>query len=182
MKHTKTTKLEGLTIQRKATGEVFTITGKDGSFFLLNGGADNGGRDVMGSELCYYTRVNLCDCQRMASTATPLEQTFVLASLFTVETHSLEVPDHILESEEGLEYVCCPSCSGEKWLEVEGNDWTRVLFSDVRRAYAHRALNSSYKPCTRCGASGEVFFATTSAKSENILVSPEPLTAWQLAA
>ncbi len=56
MKHTGTT-LTGLVIQRKATGEIFTITGKEGSFFLLNGGADNGGRDVMGSELCYYTRV-----------------------------------------------------------------------------------------------------------------------------
>jgi hypothetical protein len=51
------TKLEGLTIRRKATGEVFTITGKDDSFFLLNGGADNGGRDVMGSELSFYERV-----------------------------------------------------------------------------------------------------------------------------
>jgi hypothetical protein len=59
MENTRTTKLEGLVVRRKATGEIFTITGRDeDGFFLLNGGADNGGRDVMGSELNYYERVN----------------------------------------------------------------------------------------------------------------------------
>jgi hypothetical protein len=54
----ETTKLEGMIVRRKATGELFTITGKDEcGFFLLNGGADNGGRDVLGSELHYYERV-----------------------------------------------------------------------------------------------------------------------------
>jgi hypothetical protein len=103
MKHSKTTRLKGLTVQRKLTGEVFTITGKEGSFFQLNGGADKGARHVLGTELCYYTRVNLCDCQRMAKEATPLERTFVLADLFSVEAHSLDLPDHLLESDEGLE-------------------------------------------------------------------------------
>jgi hypothetical protein len=177
VKHSKSTRLEGLTIHRKATGEVFTITGKEGSFFLLNGGVDKGGRDVMGSELCYYTRVNVCDCQRVENEATPLEQTFVLADLFPVEFHSLDIPDHILESDEGLLYVCCPECHGEKFVEVEGNDWTRVLFSDVRRAYAHRHLNSSYKPCGRCNGSGEVLdLATSSSKPEGFLMSPTTLT------
>jgi hypothetical protein len=55
----QTTKLEGMIIRRKATGEVFTITGRDEyGFFLLNGGSENGGRDVMGSELNYYERVS----------------------------------------------------------------------------------------------------------------------------
>jgi uncharacterized protein YbaR (Trm112 family) len=139
MNHTPTTKLEGLTIQRKATGETFTITGKDGAFFLLNGGADNGGRDVLGSELCYYTRLDLS----------------------TPQAHYFDIPDHVYEDDPLLEWVCCPLCQGEKWLEVEGNHWTRVLFSDIRRAFAYRALNHSYKPCTRCGASGEVLDLAT---------------------
>jgi hypothetical protein len=156
MNTTKTTLLEGLTIQRKATGEVFTITGKEGSFFQLNGGADKGGRDVLGSELSYYTRVNLCDCNRVVSTVTPFEQAFVLADVFDVEAMSLEIPDHILESNEGLEYVCCPSCDGEKWLETQSNGWTSALFSDHRQAYAYRNLSSSYKLCGRCTGSGEI--------------------------
>jgi hypothetical protein len=59
MENIRTTKLEGLVVRRKATGEIFTITGKDEcGFFLLNGGSENGGRDVMGSELNYYERVS----------------------------------------------------------------------------------------------------------------------------
>lgn len=155
MKHTKTTKLEGLTVQRKLTGEIFTITGKEGGFFLLNGGADKGGRDVMGSELCYYTSVNLCDCKRVESTMTPLEHTFVLADLFTVEVHNT-APDYLLETEAGLESFPCPTCAGTKWLETQGNGWVSSLFSDVRLAYAHRALSTSYKPCGECGGVGEI--------------------------
>jgi hypothetical protein len=157
MNHNSPTKLEGLTIQRKATGELFTITGKDGSFFLLNGGADNGGRDVMGSELCYYTRLDVP----------------------TPHAHYSDVPDHILESDEGLEYVTCPCCDGEKWLEAEGNDWTTALFSDVRRAYAHRALNSSYKVCERCKGDGKVLEPL---QVWEALEFNTPIPHWQLAA
>jgi hypothetical protein len=162
MNTTKTTPLEGLTVQRKATGEIFTITGKEGSFFLLNGGADNGGRHVLGSELSYYTRVNMCDCNRVESTVTPFEQTFVLADVFAVETMSLDIPDHVLESDPSLEWVTCPCCDGELWLETEGNGWTSALFSDHRRAYAHRHLNHSYKLCGRCNGVGEVLDSLTS--------------------
>jgi hypothetical protein len=177
MKNSKQTKLEGLTVQRKATGEVFTITGKEGAFFLLNGGADNGGRDVMGSELCYYTRVNHCDCKRIESTVTMLEQTFVLADLFTVETHSLDIPEHIYESDPSLEWVACPCCEGKKWLEVEGNVWTKALFSDPRLAYAHRHLNSSYKVCGRCSGTGEVLDdLTTSSHLEKLGQEKTPKT------
>jgi hypothetical protein len=205
MNTSKQTLLEGLTVQRKATGEVFTITGKEGSFFQLNGGADKGGRDVLGSELSYYTRVNVCACQRVENIATPLEQTFVLADLFTVEAMSLEIPDHILESDPLLEWVTCPCCDGEKWLETDGNGWTSALFSDHRRAYAHRHLNSSYKMCGRCSGVGEVLddltrfdeqeafekltcssnaVQTESAKSDlmNTVHIYETPTFWQLAA
>jgi hypothetical protein len=155
MKHTKSTLLKGLTLQRKLTGEVFTITGKEGSFFLLNGGADKGGRDVMGSELCYYTRVKVCDCQPVVNTTTPLEHTFVLADLFTFEAHST-TPDYLLETEAGLESLMCPTCQGEKCLETQNNGWTSALFADPKRAYVHRALRTSYKPCGQCSGVGEI--------------------------
>jgi hypothetical protein len=74
-----------------------------------------------------------------------IPHSFVLASLFDVEAMSLEIPEHVYESDPSLEWVTCPCCDGEKWLEVEGNVWVKALFSDHRRAYAHRHLNSSYK-------------------------------------
>jgi hypothetical protein len=86
-----------------------------------------------------------------------LPHSFVLASLFDdVVAMSLDIPEHVYEDDPLLEWVTCPCCDGEKWLEVEGNIWTRALFSDVRRAYAHRALNHSYKVCGRCSGAGEV--------------------------
>jgi hypothetical protein len=86
-----------------------------------------------------------------------LPHSFVLASLFDdVEAMSLDIPDHVYESDGSLEWVTCPCCDSEKWLEVEGNVWTKALFADVRLAYAHRHLNSSYKVCGRCSGVGEV--------------------------
>jgi hypothetical protein len=90
-----------------------------------------------------------------------IPHSFVLASLFDVEAMSNEVPEHVYESDPSLEWVTCPCCDGEKWLEVEGNIWTKALFSDVRLAYAHRHLNSSYKVCGRCGGVGEVLDLAT---------------------
>jgi hypothetical protein len=85
-----------------------------------------------------------------------IPHSFVLASLFDIEAMSLEVPEHVYESDPSLEWVTCPCCEGEKWLEVEGNIWTKALYEDHRRAYAHRHLNSSYKVCGRCSGVGEV--------------------------
>jgi hypothetical protein len=86
-----------------------------------------------------------------------IPHSFVLASLFTdVETMTHEVPDHVLESDPSLEWVTCPCCDGERWLEVEGNIWTKALFSDPRRAYAHRHVNRHYISCSRCNGEGEV--------------------------
>jgi hypothetical protein len=85
-----------------------------------------------------------------------LPHSFVLASLFDVEAMSNDIPDHVYEADPSLEWVTCPCCDGEKWLEVEGNVWTKALFSDPRRAYAHRHLNHSYKVCGRCNGVGEV--------------------------
>jgi hypothetical protein len=105
---------------------------------------------------------------------TALERTFVLADLFTVEPHSTEVPDHILESDPSLEWVTCPCCDGELWLETEGNGWTTALFSDHRRAYAHRHLNHSYKLCERCNGVGEVLdFLTSPVPPHALLKAPQ---------
>ena len=73
-----------------------------------------------------------------------LPHSFVLASLFDdVESMSLDIPDHVYENDPLIEWVTCPCCDGEKWLEVQGNGWTRALFSDPRQAYAYRSLNYS---------------------------------------
>jgi hypothetical protein len=69
-----------------------------------------------------------------------LPASFVLASLFDVEAMSNDVPEHVLENDPSLEWVICPCCDGEKWLEVEGNGWCDALFSDPRRAYAYRQV------------------------------------------
>jgi hypothetical protein len=41
----------------------------------------------------------------------------------------------------------CEHCDGTGWLESPGNSWITSLFVDPRRAFAYRALASSFKPC-----------------------------------
>jgi hypothetical protein len=110
-----------------------------------------------------------------------LPHSFVLASLFDVESMCNDIPEHVYEDDPSLEWVTCPCCDGEKWLEVQGNIWTKVLFSDPRRAYAHRALNHSYKVCGRCSGVGEVLDDPTPSHHH---VSPriDVTKAWLLAA
>lgn len=104
-----------------------------------------------------------------------IPHSFVLANLFDVESMSLDIPEHVYESDPSLEWVTCPCCDGEKWLETDSNVWTHALYSDVRRAYVYRALNHSYKPCERCGASGEVLdLATPSSTTELFRNTPIP--------
>jgi hypothetical protein len=110
--------------------------------------------DFFAPETTDTDRETLCKFDDVVMNCIP--HSFVLASLFDVESMSLEIPDHVLEQDPLLEWVCCPTCDGEKWLEVEGNVWTKALFSDPRRAYAHRHLNHSYKVCGRCCGVGEV--------------------------
>jgi hypothetical protein len=86
---------------------------------------------------------------------------FVLADLFDVVSLEQDIPEHVIENDPMLEWVTCPCCDGEKWLEVEGNVWVKALFSDPRRAYAHRHLNHSYKVCGRCSGVGEVLDSPT---------------------
>ena len=40
----------------------------------------------------------------------------VLADLLDVSAMSLDVPDHVLEDEPGLELVPCAVCEGKGWL------------------------------------------------------------------
>lgn len=93
---------------------------------------------------------------------------FVLASLFDdVEAMTLEIPEHVYESDPLLEWVTCPECDGERWLDTGHNHWTKALFSDPRMAYAHRHLNSSYKACGRCSGVGEILDSPTYEKYES---------------
>lgn len=90
-----------------------------------------------------------------------IPHSFVLSSLFDVEAMSLEIPEHVLESDPSLEWVTCPCCDGEKWLETTGNGWTKALFADERYRYVYSDLGSSYKVCGRCRSSGEVLDLAT---------------------
>jgi hypothetical protein len=122
--------------------------------------------DFFAPETTDADREEMCKFDDIVMNCIP--HSFVLASLFDVEAMSNDIPDHVYESDPSLEWVTCPCCDGEKWLEVEGNVWTKALFSDPRRAYAHRHLNHSYKVCGRCGGVGEVLdLATPSAYEEN---------------
>ena len=49
----------------------------------------------------------------------PLPASGVLADLFDVSGMSLDVPDHVLEDEPGLELVPCAVCEGKGWIERE---------------------------------------------------------------
>lgn len=114
---------------------------------------------------------------------TCLPHSFVLADLFDVEAMTLEIPDHVYESDPSIEWVTCPECEGEKWLEVEGNGWTRTLFSDPRKAFVYGSLNHSYTPCTRCHGHGEVLEPHHTLESVVVPVtSVEPSHVWLLAA
>ena len=115
--------------------------------------------DFFAPETTDNDREEMCKFDDLIMNCIP--HSFVLASLFDVEAMSNAIPDHVLESDPSLEWVTCPCCDGEKWLEVEGNIWTKALFSDPRRAYAHRHLNHSYKVCGRCCGVGEVLDLAT---------------------
>ena len=74
-------------------------------------------------------------------TASSIPHSFVLADLFDVESMSLEVPDHALEDEPGLEWVVCPICNGKGWIEGSPSIWTG---------------RPTARPCPRCRCRGEV--------------------------
>jgi hypothetical protein len=131
--------------------------------------------NIFSDEATDNDRAELCKFDDTVKACIP--HTFVLVNLFNdVEAMTLEIPDHILESDPSLEWVTCPTCDGEKWLQTDGNGWTSALFSDPRLEYCHHNLNSSFKVCGRCNGVGEVLdLATPSVKPENVLVSPAPV-------
>ena len=63
----------------------------------------------------------------------------------------LEIPDSVYESDPSLEWVTCPDCEGEGWIEVEGSAW-------YNRAWALHTF-TSMKPCTTCHCEGLVLEA-----------------------
>jgi predicted methyltransferase MtxX (methanogen marker protein 4) len=134
--------------------------------------ADSGNRKAEKMLQKLFKRVQRRNKQAVQG-ATPAS--FVLADLFDVVSLEQDVPEHVIENDPMLEWVCCPVCDGEKWLEVEGNVWTKALFSDHRRAYAHRHLNSSYKVCGRCSGVGEVLDLATPQPIETTFHNPLPV-------
>lgn len=66
---------------------------------------------------------------------------FVLAPLFDVVAMSYPVPDHVLEDDPGLEWMECPLCEGERWVEGSPSVWTG---------------KPTARPCPRCHGRGEV--------------------------
>ena len=77
---------------------------------------------------------------------------FVLADLFDVESMSLEIPDHVLENEPGLELVPCPECDGVGSIACYGLS----PYGESAAAWNRPDLNLVYKPCIRCNQFGEV--------------------------
>ena len=80
-----------------------------------------------------------------------IPHSFVLADLFDVSSMSLNVPDHVLEDEPGLELVPCAACDGQGWIECYGSAWSASC--DL---WSRPDLTFTYKPCTRCHCEGEV--------------------------
>ena len=73
--------------------------------------------------------------------ASSIPHSFVLTDLFGVKSLELIVPDHVLEAEPGLEWVTCPTCEGEGWVEGSSSPWPNL---------------PSAIPCRRCYRLGEV--------------------------
>ena len=73
--------------------------------------------------------------------ASLIPHSFVLADLFDVQSMSLDIPDHVLEDESGLEWNVCPHCEGERWVEGSASVWTG---------------KPTATPCSRCKGRGEV--------------------------
>ena len=85
--------------------------------------------------------------------ASSIPHSFVLADLFDVVSLELEVPDHVLEDEAGLEWIVCPSCEGEGWLEGAPNLWTG---------------KPTAKLCARCHRMGEVLDFPSASRLEHL--------------
>jgi len=82
--------------------------------------------------------------------STLVPHSFVLADLFDVEAHSLDVPDHVIEADPMFDWIVCPACNGERWVEVAGSAWEEACL-----AWGRPDLSKSIKPCLRC-LDGEV--------------------------
>ena len=100
--------------------------------------------------------------------AASLPHSFVLADFFQIESMALEVPDHVLEDEPGLELVLCPDCNGKGWLECYGSAW-----SGSCTAWHRPDLDFTLKPCSRCHTEGEVLAVITPAPEARVAVACE---------
>ena len=103
---------------------------------------------------------------------------FVLADLFGVESMSLEIPDHVLESEPGLELVPCSECDGVGSFACYGLS----PYGDSARAWHRPDLDLVYKPCLRCNQQGEVLEVSPALSRHVVLIQPGYLLLQQKAA
>lgn len=76
---------------------------------------------------------------------------WVLADTFEVDALELFAPDHVIEADSAFEWVVCPECDGQEWIEVEC-----AAYADSARAWGRPDLAKAYKPCLRCNQQGEV--------------------------
>ena len=105
--------------------------------------------------------------------ASHLPHSFVLADVFHVESMVLEVPDHVYEDDPLLDWVACPQCDGEGWLECYGSAWGGAAL-----AFNRLDLNFTLKPCSRCHCEGEVLdFVPAEPKPDVTFSLPDRLAA-----
>jgi hypothetical protein len=107
--------------------------------------------------------------------STCLPYSFVLASLFDVESLTLDVPDFAYELDPCIGFTECPDCEGQGWVEVEGSAW-------YNPSWPFHTF-SSMKRCEHCHSLGEVLGLQTLETLELAMttVSTAPNT-WLMAA
>ena len=79
--------------------------------------------------------VNSTTRHQAKAIANDIPASWVLAELFDVEAHSLDVPEHVYENQAGVEYVTCEVCEGQKYVPT---------------------YYDTYTPCHRCYGEGEI--------------------------
>ena len=115
---------------------------------------------------------HIISCDRVGKDYLPTS--WVLASLFDVESMTLEIPLEIYELDASIGFTLCPDCEGQGWIEVEGSAW-------YNRAWALHTF-TSMKPCTTCNCEGMVLEALEPVQDVSDFQVPTPSQVWLMAA
>ena len=78
--------------------------------FVVGYRVDDSSRQI---RLDYKVRAPKAMRGSLMATSTLTPHSFVLADLFDVVSLSLEIPGHVIKSDERLKLVPCPDCKGE---------------------------------------------------------------------